>query len=458
MQSSGGVMGAEAAAVKPINIIESGPAAGVVGAAEIAKILDLPNILTFDMGGTTAKACLIEGGRFGRLPALDVGGGINLAGRLLAGAGYTVRVPAVDIAEVGAGGGSLVVSDPGGSLRVGPESAGAVPGPVCYDQGGNTVTVTDANVVLGFLNSRYLAGGDLPLNYDKAVRALNEQIAGPLGISVEEAAWGVHSVANSVMARALNAVSTERGRDPREFALMAFGGNGAVHGPTLARSLDMKTVMVPPVPGLFSAIGLLFPPTEHHYVRTYKRRLDLIDFAATAAAFGVLEAECRQALRGEGYSDEYIAFQRSVDMRYEGENFELTVPYPNTGDIHPQLRESFEQLHEQAYGYRARLSIEIMNLRVAGRGLSNSSTVPTSIRTSPIRVAPRQAPDRRVYFGKNVGWTRTPIINSRHELDKKGRMGPLIVEEYDATTVVPPDCHIRLDHWDMLVIEIGANR
>ncbi len=277
MQSSGGAMSASAAAERPIHIIESGPAAGVVGAAELARRLGNLSLLSFDMGGTTAKAALIDAGQFLRVNSLEVGGGINIAGRLLTGGGYHVRAPAIDIAEVGAGGGSLARLDAGGALRVGPDSAGAMPGPACYAQGGSSATVTDANIVLGFINPAALAGGGLPLRRDLAERALDADVAAPLGLPLAEAAWGVHRVANATMARALRAVSTERGRDPRDLYMLAFGGNGPVHAATLARLLDIRRILVPPVPGLFSALGMLFPEIEHHYVRARKERLDRLD-------------------------------------------------------------------------------------------------------------------------------------------------------------------------------------
>ncbi len=343
MQSNGGTMGVDAACARPMHIIESGPAAGVVGAAELGRKLGHVDLLTFDMGGTTAKAAMIEGGRFDRVGSLDVGAEINLAGRLLTGGGYHVRVPAIDIAEVGAGGGSLVGLDAGGSLRVGPESAGAVPGPVCYDQGGVTATVTDANVVLGFLNPDFLVAGELRLDRDKAARAIQEQIAWPMGLAVEEAAYGVHIVANATMARALRAVSNERGRDPRGFALMAFGGNGPVHAATLADTLDIRNVLVPPVPGVFSALGLLFPETEHHYVKTYKRNLEGLDPGAVEDVFGGLERAGAEALEAEGYPGVRTRFERLADMRYLGENSELTVPVPAGPRAMERWRESFSR-------------------------------------------------------------------------------------------------------------------
>ena len=454
MQSSGGAMGVDAACERPIHIIESGPAAGVVGAAELAKKLDYADVLTFDMGGTTAKASMIEGGQFGRVGELDVGGGINLSGRLLTGGGYHVRVPAIDIAEVGAGGGSLVQIDAGGSLRVGPESAGADPGPVCYDQGGVTPTVTDANVILGFVNPDFLVGGDLTLNREKAAVAVEEQVARPLGVSLEEAAYGIHIVANATMARALRAVSSERGRDPRGFALMAFGGNGPVHVATLARSLDITRILVPPASGVFSALGLLFPATEHHYVQTFKRSLGELDLDETLSRFAALEDGGRAALSSEGYAAGQMAFEWSVDMRYQGENSELTVAAPREGDFTGTIDRAFADAHERTYGYNSDDEIvEIVNIRVLARGLSEESRVPDELRVQVGRDPGASGRQRRAYFGRDQGWHETPVM-SRQDVPATGMDGPLIIEEYDSTTVVPPGCRVRLGAWDILEMDV----
>ena len=456
MQSNGGAMGVEAASERPIHIIESGPAAGVVGAAEVAGKLGLGNVLTFDMGGTTAKASMVENGHFDRLGEMDVGAGINLAGRLLKGGGYHVRVPAIDIAEVGAGGGSIVRIDAGGSLKVGPDSAGAMPGPVCYDRGGTEPTVTDCNVILGFLSPDYLVGGSLKLNRDKAAEAIRIKVAEPLGLSIEEAAWGVHVVANATMARALRAVSSERGRDPRQFALMAFGGNGPVHAATLAASMKMSTILLPPVSGVFSALGLLFPETEHHLVRTFKRVLEVLDLGEAAEALRQMEAEGAGMLAVEGYGKDDSAFEWQADMRYTGENSELTVRLDGIGDLPAAAREKFSLSHEQTYGYRSdEEQVEIVNLRVIARGLSRTPRVPgeLKVKTGGAERAPGTR-NRRAYFGREHGWQNTPVVG-RTDVGTEGRPGPLIVEEYDSTTVVPPGCTVRLGAWNALTITIG---
>ncbi|MBM3490341.1 MAG: hydantoinase/oxoprolinase family protein [Alphaproteobacteria bacterium] len=456
MQSNGGAMGVQAASERPIHIIESGPAAGVVGGAEVARKLGLDNVLTFDMGGTTAKASMVEKGRYDRLGEMDVGAGINLAGRLLKGGGYHVRVPAIDIAEVGAGGGSIVRIDAGGALKVGPDSAGAMPGPVCYDQGGQDPTVTDCNVILGFLSPDYLVGGGLKLARGKAVDAMQSRIAGPLGMSLEAAAWGVHVVANASMARALRAVSSERGRDPRDYALLAFGGNGPVHAVTLAQSMNMRRVLVPPVSGVFSALGLLFPETEHHYVRTFKRRLEAADPAEMTAAFEQMRAEGRQALAVEGYGEADSRFEMQADLRYLKENSELTVAIDGIGDFPAKARARFDQAHEQAYGYSsADEQAEVVNLRLIARGISKVSRVPAALTVHAGGQAKGpSARHRRAYFGAEHGWHNTPVLR-RAEVPRSGQAGPLIVEEYDSTTVVPPGCRVALGDWQALTIDIG---
>jgi len=451
MQSSGGAMSAAAAAERPIYIIESGPAAGVVGAAEFARRLDNASLLTFDMGGTTAKAALVEGGRFLRVNSFEVGGGINIAGRLLSGGGYHVSAPAIDIAEVGAGGGSIARIDAGGRLIVGPDSAGAEPGPACYGRGGALPTVTDANVVLGFINPRALAGGRLPIHRDAAVAAVETHVARPLGLDLHAAAWGVHRVANAAMARALRAVSTERGHDPRKLFLLAFGGNGPVHASTLARLLDIRRIVVPPAPGVFSALGMLFPDIEHHYVRTHKRRLDDLDLSALESTFGALLDAGGRALQDEGFHRDHHRFERLLDLRYAGANSELTLPFPSAAHAESiaAVRDAFASAHVRHYGYRSDdEQIEIVNARVIARA-SRQERLPDRFSMTSV---PTDGGARPVYFGPQFGLVPTPVI-SRDELTQ-WRAGPLLVEEFDSTTVVPPDGRARRIAWDAIEIAL----
>src|SRR5437868_4199029 len=319
MQSNGGLTTDTAAAERPMNIVESGPADGVIGAQAVARAKHLDKIITFDMGGTTAKASMVEHGEVTRTEEYAVGAGIMIGSRLLTGAGYTLKVPAIDLAEVGAGGGSLVWIDGGGALQIGPESAGALPGPVCYDKGGEIPTVTDANVVLGYINPQHLIGGALALNADKARRAFQDKVASPLGLDLEKAAYGAHLIAASNMIRAIKSISTERGRDPREFALFAFGGNGPLFACGMAKSLGMSRVVVPASAGLFSSFGLLYADVEHHYSRTMRRLVRKADAAELERAWDTLAREARDQLAVEGFTGDKAKIRRSAALHYQGQ-------------------------------------------------------------------------------------------------------------------------------------------
>ena len=300
MQSNGGLTTAKAAAVTPMNIIESGPAAGVVGVQALIRQIGIEKAISFDMGGTTAKASLIENGELSRAVEYSVGSGVMIGSRLLSGAGYTLKVPAIDLAEVGAGGGSVIWIDVGGALQIGPQSAGASPGPVCYGLGGTLPTLTDANVVLGYLNPDHLVGGALKLDASKARSVIAEKVARPLGMKVEEAAWGAHLIAGSNMIRAIKAVSSERGRDPRDYALVAFGGNGPLFAAVMAAALMIRLVVIPPSAGVFSSYGLLYSDVAYHFTKTRKALLGAIDPAEIGAILGELEGEARARLAGTG--------------------------------------------------------------------------------------------------------------------------------------------------------------
>lgn len=453
MQSNGGIMSAEETRERPVAIVESGPAAGVIGAHRVAQRAGFNNVIAFDMGGTTAKASMIENGEFSRSTETEVGGGPSLASRLIRGRGYALNFPVLDIAEVGAGGGSLAWLDRGTFLKVGPRSAGAVPGPVCYGAGGEDPTVTDANVVLGFINPNSLAGGAIKVRTDLAENAINERVASPLGLTLLDAARGIYTVANESMIRAIKAISTQRGRDPRDFALLAFGGSGPIHAVELARALEMKTVIVPPSPGLLSAVGLLEANMEYHCVQTYLASTIDLDPSSVSAVFQELESRARKVLTRDAAAAGTHAISRFADLRYVGQTYELTIPVP-AGAVTRQglaeLSEAFGQEHERTYGHRAGLEpTEIVNLRLiaqaqVGKPVNGSQQVASK--------NPRP-PDRRVYFGSDDGLMAAPVL-TRSQLSAESRQGPLIVEEYDTTTVVPPGCGIRLDDWNNMVIEV----
>ncbi len=456
MQSNGGLMTDAAAAAHPMHIIESGPAAGVVGAQALARRIGLGKLITFDMGGTTAKASIVEDGEVTRAAEYQVGGGILLGSRLLTGAGYLLRVPAIDLAEVGAGGGSVVWIDPGGALQVGPRSAGASPGPLCYDLGGTEPTITDANVILGYLNPARLAGGAVKLNAARAHEVFEEKVARPLGMPLVEAAHGAHLIAASNMIRAIRAVSSERGRDPREYTLFAFGGNGPVFAAGMGEQLEMRRIVVPPAPGLFSSFGLLYADVEHHYVRTWRKLVRDADPAGLGDLMRRMEAGARAQLASEGFAEDRVGLRRSADCRYQGQSFELTVPVtdgPIDAGALAALAEAFGREHERTYGHRAGAEepVEIVNLRVVAHGASDRPRVPERIRID--RPGGGDRPTRRVYFGAGLGWRETPILD-RPALATP-RDGPCVIEEYDATCVVPPGARATLDAYGNIAIELG---
>ena len=455
MQSNGGLTTATAAMARPIHIIESGPAAGVVGAQALARAKQLKNIITFDMGGTTAKAAIVEQGELTRAHEYAVGAGIVTGSRLLTGAGYTLKVPAIDLAEVGAGGGSHIWIDAGGALQVGPQSAGAEPGPVCYDKGGDVPTLTDANVLLGFINPTALVGGALKLNAEKAQLLFAEKVAKPLGMTIERAAYGAFEIATSNMIRAIKAVSTERGRDPRDFALFAFGGNGPLFAAAMASALGISRVVVPPSAGLFSSFGLLYADLEHHYSRTLRRLLRGANLAEIGAAWDTLAREAQAELAAEGFIGPRARVKRSAALHYKGQTYELVVPVPD-GPIDDgtvaALETAFGEEHERTYGHRAGPDepVELISIQVVGLGLRDRG-MPERIRSD--RAEPPPPPPRPAWLGAAYGWVKTPVLR-RSDLGS-ARTGPLIVEEYDATCLVPPSARAGLDEAGNIVIEFG---
>ena len=458
MQSSGGMIDAATAMSKPAEIVECGPAAGVIGAAHAGRRVGCENIITLDMGGTTAKASLIEGGRLSRTDEYEVGGGISLSSRLVKGGGYALKIPVIDISEVGAGGGSIVWLDKVGQIKIGPESAGAVPGPVCYDNGGTEPTVTDANVVLGYLNSTALAGGSVPIDATKARAALAWRIGHAYGGDLLQAAYGVHTIANANMVRAVKAVSTYRGRDPREFVLFAFGGSGGVHAAELARALQIRRVVVPMAAGVFSALGLLVAKTELGVSSGFLRLVEETSPGEIALAYDGLE---RQILAQLDCARDAITFHHFADMRYVGQAFELVVPVPPPPLDPPAitgLADAFEDEHEATYGHRypGKKAVQIVSLRVTGTVATDGGPAMDAAATLSRSGAP-QGPsgERTAWFGPDFGEMTTPVL-SRAMLTATPREGPLVIEEYEGTVVVPPAARASLDGWGNIDIEIDV--
>ncbi|PYV38542.1 MAG: hydantoinase [Acidobacteria bacterium] len=456
MQSAGGLTPAADAAARPVYVMESGPAAGVLAASYIARRLSIRNIITLDIGGTTAKASLIEDGRVAYSPEYEVGASLSASNRLVGGGGERIIAPTIDIAEVGAGGGSLAYLDKAGGLHVGPRSAGALPGPACYQQGGKEPTLTDADVMLGYIRPGKLANGDITIDLEAAHRAIHDRIAKPLGIDVMRAAEGIHRIANSNTLRALRAVSTERGRDPREFALVAFGGNGPVHAANLAAELRVKQTLVPPLPGLFSAVGLLFGGIEHHDARSCQ----LTGEALTPTALQSLVDEMRQTMlaqfRSEGFPADQVGLICDMDIRFLGQASEirLSVETPQfTTAILRALEERFKVEHERLYGHRSELDnpVEVVAVRLIGRGGKHAGE-------SQLRPAERgdakAESSRRAYFGEKWGMVDTPVI-ARGQIDQPAA-GPFLIDEYDSTTVVAPGVKVWRDQHENLVIDTNG--
>ncbi|AYD04471.1 hydantoinase/oxoprolinase family protein [Neorhizobium sp. NCHU2750] len=460
MQSSGGIAPAALVADQPITIIESGPAAGVLGSARLSRHLDLGDVLVFDMGGTTAKATLTEAGGYTVSPETEVGGGPLLGARMVRGAGYPVQVPTIDIAEVGAGGGSLAANDGAGGLLVGPRSAGSTPGPVAYGRGGTQPTVTDANLVLGYLNPGVLVGGELSLDTAAARNAFAELASG-LKLEATETAEGVHRIANATMLRALRGVSSEKGRDPSQFTLLAIGGNGPVHACSLAEDAGMGEVIIPPVAGLFSALGMLFADVEHQLVASFYRRFDETRGADAATAAGSLIARGRELLSSQGFGPEVQDIRMLADVKYAGQTAPLTVEldagtasFDGLSDaakesaLFSEIAEKFHELHQQTFGYASKGEpLQFVALRAICRGVPEIPRMPAQCSRGNEKVPP--AVERDAYF-TGRGWHRATVLGrtALPEGDDVWKAGPMIVEEYDTTCVIPPGWEARRDSWN----------
>ena len=452
MQSGGGTMSPASALQRPAYLVESGPAAGVIACAHLARLTGRTNMISFDMGGTTAKAAMLENGEPVRTTEYEIGGGINLSSRLVKGGGYAIKLPFVDVSEIGAGGGSIVSVDEFGTASVGPQSAGALPGPVCYGLGGTEPTLADALAVLGYLNASELAGGAVRLDVEAARAALRDSVAEPLGLGELDAAYGVLSVAVATMTRAVKAVSTYRGRDPRDFALCAFGGNGPVVGVEVARALSMRQVIVPPAPGVFSAVGLLFSQTEQEFVRTLLLRSAEIDGAAVTEAYAGLADDALASLAAEGIPAETATISRLADLRYAGQAYELTVRVAEGPVDVARLTGDFVAEHERTYGHGSLDDpVDLVSIRVIA-GVDRSG--------GPAAVAPPQdgttggaETRRQAYFGSEVGTLDVPVL-TRAALRGLVVDGPVFVDEYDATTVVPPGCRATLDEFGSIAIDV----
>ncbi|MGE3702710.1 MAG: hydantoinase/oxoprolinase family protein [Hyphomicrobiaceae bacterium] len=431
MQSSGGLVTPELAARYPVRIVESGPAAGVLMCADIARQEGIGNVLTFDMGGTTAKLGAVDDGEPAVTSTFEIA-----RERFREGSGLPLNVPAVELLEIGAGGGSIATTEMG-MIRVGPESAGADPGPVCYGLGGRRATVTDANLVLGLLNPDYFNGGTMKLDRGAAEAAIREQIAEPLGLTAGEAAWGIHRIANSNMERAMRVVSVERGRNPADYALVAFGGAGPLHGARLARELGVPTLIVPARAGVGSAVGLLAARSKIDVALTRLVEIDKSSSPTIAAIYEELAALARPDVQRLGLSDSDVVWVRYAYMRYRGQGHERKIdlpPGPIDDAYAGTVIASFNDAYRKNYGY---LDPGAVVEAVDWYLVASASVKPGSVPAEDPKGA-TAAGSRQAYFPEVGGYTDCRVV-SRYGLAHGDRItGPAVIEERESTTVVLP--------------------
>lgn len=431
-QSNGGVISCSTAATEPVRTVLSGPSTGVVGAVALGRLAAAPDIITFDMGGTSTDVALVRNGRAART-------GQNIVH------GHPLKTPMLDINSVGAGGGSIARVDAGGLLKVGPESAGADPGPACYDRGSAEATVTDANVVLGVLHPVHLLGGRMPIRKPLAEASV-DRLGERMGLSREAVAEGIISIVVANMAKAIRVISVQRGHDPRHFVLMAFGGAGPIHASRLARDLECPRIIVPPHPGILCASGLLMTDMVTDYART---SLTLLDGAQETIAreFSALEAVATDWFEAESVPVEARTTRRSIDMRYAGQNYELEIP----ADDPAGLRSAFEAEHERMYGYiAAEEPIQLVTFRIEATGRVPKSEFREIDATGQ---APEPIGTRRVWLSEAGGWTRTDLYDRETLRAGQAFAGPAIVEQMDSTTLVLPGQSARVDRYANIIIE-----
>ena len=443
MQSNGGVMTSRSAGEKSVHTILSGPAGGVMGSLAIGTQIGMKNLITVDMGGTSFDICLIHGGKIHFTKESEIGG-------------HPIKIPMIDIHTIGAGGGSVAWIDPGGSLRVGPQSSGANPGPVCYRLGGKEPTVTDANLVLGRLDPGYYLGGEMSLDAEAAKQAILDKIARPLKLSLEEAAEGIIKVINASMVRGIRKVSVEKGFDAREFSMICFGGGGPLHSLELAEELRIPTVVVPISPGVNSALGLLIADFRYDYSQTFLKKTQDIRLDSFNQGFKDLEAKATQQMMEEKIPREDRVILRSVEMRYSGQGYELEVPVPNgtlTQKDLKRISDTFHQTHRQLYGYASpQETTEFVYLRIAALG---KIPKPKFKKEKEGEHKPARAlkGKRKVFVqGKYVS---LPIYERALLRPADKIQGPAIIEQMDSTTFLSYGHRAQVDPYLNLIVTIG---
>ncbi len=458
MTSAGGIASEEAAREVPISLLESGPAAGAIAGGFCGELAGERHVIALDMGGTTAKACVVDDGQ----PLVTYAFEAARVHRFKRGSGLPLRIPAVDLIEIGAGGGSIARVDRLGLLVVGPRSAGSVPGPACYGRGGEDPTVTDADLLLGYLNPDYFLGGEMPLDADAAQRAVGDRLARPLGRDAVAVAWGIHDIVNENIASAARVHLAERGRDPRTYVLVATGGAGPVHASRIARKLGVRRVLCPLASGVASTIGLLVAPPRADLVHAYVGRLDGLDWDRLNAIYAAMRQQGITLLGQAGVPAEEVEAAPLADLRYVGQGFEAVTDLP-TGpygsDTAGEITRAFATVYERSYGRALpAMPIEGLNWRLRASGpRSDARRVAEALRARPQSAPAARAGrgERAAYFPERGGFVSTPVYD-RYALRVDERLsGPALIEERESTTVVGPDAAFWVDRNQTLIMEVG---
>lgn len=452
MLSSGGITSVETAAQFPVRIIESGPTAAVISGQYYGKLFGIPDMFCFDMGGTTAKSCLIQEGVASVVPTFEVG----RVQRFMKGSGLTIQVPVVDLMEIGAGGGSIAKVSKMGTLQVGPESSGADPGPICYGRGGTEPGVTDADLLLGYLDENYFLGGEMRLDKQAAKEGIEEKIAKPLGVEFIQAVWGIHDLINETMAAAAKTHIAEKGGNPNVVTLAAFGGAGPVHAYGLAKKLGTKKIIVPPNAGVGSALGFFTAPRAFDLVRSHKVSLADADFQELEEIFKEMEAEGADALKMGGTGQE-ITFERSLDARFVGQGSETNVPIPGndfTKISAEEVRKRFDEIYQRLYGRTyPEVPLEFINFKVRASLPEKLLELP-KIDKKPISLDDALKGERSAYSGLTKGFIPYKVYDRYRLMPETRLLGPAIIEERESTVVLGEDASAWVDDFGFLWIEL----
>ena len=451
MQSSGGQMLFKSAIRSPAYLLESGPAAGVIAAVELAMKKNIKEVITLDIGGTTAKTALIENFEPKRTSEYEVGSGINLSSKLTRGAGYAVKLPFIDISEIGAGGGSIVWFDEGHLLKVGPKSAGSSPGPIAYNKGGKEITLTDANIVLGFLNSKFLLGGSMPIDGKLSEVAIKEKISKKINLNIYETANGILKIAIGNMVRAVKSVTTYQGKDPRSYTLVVYGGNGSLLASSIADDLNISKILIPNNSGVLSALGLLYANSTYEKVQSFQVLLDNLTTSKLIKVFDkLIETAKSEFPKVQKNNNKRFNESLFLDLRYLGQAYEISV---NVNRKHlsniEKIKKLFHFEHQQLYGNSSpNETVELVNVRVS---VSLPSKNTFNIEKKSKFIEPKSK--RYIYFTKPYGRKKGKVFTGRHELGRHKIYGPSIIEEYDTTIIIPKNWYAFTDEYMNIILK-----